>query len=999
MPINTAITYLVYTDLQMAAEATLDRFTFTSPQGLKEALEFGNNRSSKFTPTQADQFVQDWKVVSHKPNTSTGFSGTLFECLRDDPARGLVRGQLVMSFRSTEFIDDAARDNQATNSMEIKPFGWAFGQVADMKNWVDSLYASGRITTDRNLTVTGYSLGGHLATAFNMLFPGDADATYTFNGAGVGRMTNNATLTSVVAQFEQMRLASANLSSLFTRADLRLIYQDLRNTVRGGAAPTQAQIDAVRLLAPPPSPVGTPTIDPEWQLLNDALDRVRTIQAEAARVPGLPSGLSSSPPPTNVTAANVQSTDINYQLAVLVSARSTEAVNVLVGGVQAVTTRQPGPYRFDNFYDIYGYTNPSGVANSQVHYGTPTPVFIEDQPLYRGDVFDEVQAQTLQYNDLKLLVPGYANNDFGDTHSLVLIVDSLSVQNALTKLDPNATSATLDAVLRQASNAKKDSVSNSQGKAEFDTLERVVDALGRVFGVTTSSNWTPMTPNPSGGTWATVGNTGAFTGRDVLHRNLQAITTSDPFQALVGQVRVASGHDASAARNDFLALQSLISGSTFSLRLVDPSSMSPALGAANSQVYEQWLSDRNIVSNRGDRNALNFTDEYLQDRTIFLNALARRNTSNITDPLIGDTRVSSDRLYDFQYQDQFKNESASLSVMNALAPPGVPSNRPRQLIVFGNDEGTVIQGTDETRFGDHLYGGGGNDTVKGDKGADWLEGNLGNDRIEGGADNDTLWGGAGADTLEGGTGSDFLKGGAGRDVYAFTGPWGVDTIDDSDGDGVLQVEGFASFDGAGAKRIAADANVWQTDDRRVTYVVVPVDATHQHLEITVRYDSNGDGQTDATYGMTVRNWSDGQLGIRLGSEVAAPPPDQHVFNGDFIKTIDLGQYSRDVRGNYISAGAQADAQDVIRGSSGADSLYGGGGNDGLEGDDGEDLIDGGAGDDVLFGGWANPSDRRVLHETLRDPALVAAVPSLAGQVSVAGSAGNACNDDQLRLAA
>jgi hypothetical protein len=37
-----------------------------------------------------------------------------------------------MSFRSTEFIDDAARDNQATNAMEIKEAGFAFGQIRDM---------------------------------------------------------------------------------------------------------------------------------------------------------------------------------------------------------------------------------------------------------------------------------------------------------------------------------------------------------------------------------------------------------------------------------------------------------------------------------------------------------------------------------------------------------------------------------------------------------------------------------------------------------------------------------------------------------------------------------------------------------------------------------------------------------------------------------------------------------------------------------------------------
>jgi hypothetical protein len=134
----------------------------------------GSTHSSRFTPVQADEFVKDWTVVEHISNTSTGFSGTLFRALRTDEARGITAGELVLSFRSTEFIDDAARDNQATNSLEIKEKGWAFGQIDDMKTWVDALYASGKIAPTEPLTVTGYSLGGHLATAFNLLYPSAA---------------------------------------------------------------------------------------------------------------------------------------------------------------------------------------------------------------------------------------------------------------------------------------------------------------------------------------------------------------------------------------------------------------------------------------------------------------------------------------------------------------------------------------------------------------------------------------------------------------------------------------------------------------------------------------------------------------------------------------------------------------------------------------------------------------------------------------------------------
>ena len=62
-----------------------------------------------------------------------GFSGTLFKAKQDNAALGIQKDELVLSFRSTEFADDAARDNEATNLLEVKDKGWAFGQLSDME--------------------------------------------------------------------------------------------------------------------------------------------------------------------------------------------------------------------------------------------------------------------------------------------------------------------------------------------------------------------------------------------------------------------------------------------------------------------------------------------------------------------------------------------------------------------------------------------------------------------------------------------------------------------------------------------------------------------------------------------------------------------------------------------------------------------------------------------------------------------------------------------------
>jgi poly(3-hydroxybutyrate) depolymerase len=161
----TITEYLKYANLQMAAEAFLkDPDTdaeYYSGTVLIDALTTGNKHASKFTTSEAEKFEKEWVVLDQCKNTDSGFSGTLFRN-KANP------NELVISFRSTEFIDDAVNDCQVTNKT-IKDFGWGFGQIADMEKWYDELKQKGNIPAGATLTVTGYSLGAHMATAFNFL--------------------------------------------------------------------------------------------------------------------------------------------------------------------------------------------------------------------------------------------------------------------------------------------------------------------------------------------------------------------------------------------------------------------------------------------------------------------------------------------------------------------------------------------------------------------------------------------------------------------------------------------------------------------------------------------------------------------------------------------------------------------------------------------------------------------------------------------------------------
>lgn len=84
---------LKYADLQMAAEAFLADQNGVLKGNLQKALTDGNNHASKFTETQAARFLEYWFVVAQQPNTPTGFSGTVFKCIKDDPATGAKVGE------------------------------------------------------------------------------------------------------------------------------------------------------------------------------------------------------------------------------------------------------------------------------------------------------------------------------------------------------------------------------------------------------------------------------------------------------------------------------------------------------------------------------------------------------------------------------------------------------------------------------------------------------------------------------------------------------------------------------------------------------------------------------------------------------------------------------------------------------------------------------------------------------------------------------------------
>jgi trimeric autotransporter adhesin len=217
---------------------------------------------------------------------------------------------------------------------------------------------------------------------------------------------------------------------------------------------------------------------------------------------------------------------------------------------------------------------------------------------------------------------------------------------------------------------------------------------------------------------------------------------------------------------------------------------------------------------------------------------------------------------------------------------------------------------------DAAIGGAQTDILDGGAGDDILIGGAGQDFLTGGANNDTLIGGVGLDSLSGGTGNDHLMGGLDADIYSFTGAFGSDIIEDSDGQGVLQVEGFSAGLPQGKK---IGEGKYQSVNALVSYTKVKISDTRTDLVVTFA------GRPDQ---ITIRNWTSGQFGVTF-DETATPPSTTLV--GD----------------------TQASIHDQLHGTAGPDSIVGLTGNDALSGGDGNDVIEGGIGADVLAGGMGS----------------------------------------------
>jgi pimeloyl-ACP methyl ester carboxylesterase len=428
-------TWLDYSKLQLAAEAFLDKVTPVNP--LLKVLQDGNKHASKFTPTEAAAFQKRYEVIAHKPNTGTGFSGTLFW--------DKFEHKYTLSFRSTEFVEDVLADSVGTNE-GISSYGWAFGQIADMEDWWKELNERPDFA-GKPVTVTGYSLGGHLATAFAQLRAEAGELSriqriYTFNGAGTGGIKEGRTLTEVMALFRTVWDTGAMPEAMNNLIDIILLRSKAQRN----------------------------------------LDNLR---AEKSTITNYVSGLPGSEP---LQPRLGEFDNYNLHLAMAVAGEWTTGAlgHSINGGTLDASLFDPdkaptGGMQFNGLMTELLGAGISVVAVAGLrHTNDRTQIEIEDQPLVRGNPNRGMPTLTTGVR----LTNEYAKNDLGDTHSLVLIIDSLAVMDVLARLDQNPAridNAFATQLIRSASWRIRDFEVGGQGHAEGDPLEILVDALHRLF--------------------------------------------------------------------------------------------------------------------------------------------------------------------------------------------------------------------------------------------------------------------------------------------------------------------------------------------------------------------------------------------------------------------------------------------------------------------------------------------------------------------------------------
>lgn len=819
---------------------------------------------------------------------NTGFSATLVN------RKGT--NEYTLSFRSTESRPwerggDKERDMAATDALSVAGVGFALAQLDAMEKYYQWLKENGLLPAGSILNVTGYSLGGHLATVFTEIHRNDTDIqfgeTVTFNGAGRGNWDDSAgTESQFITYFR---------SVLKDPTSAGLILADCAPDKVARAAAWAFGNSVVALFSESPSngAAGSTSV----------LDKVEKAAVASAGLPFDPKSIYQ---------------DMRYVWAVVASILTYDLTPDLPLDAEVTVAD-------DRITQVVGYENLFNVnmtANSQVN-GPERRVAIESQPLLdeAGGFFG---------------LPG----DFGFGHSIDLITDSLALQRAIHELDSLFTLDTFLEVIPFLSRRTTDNVIGTNYEA--DALENVLDGLRRLM---MGPDITPTAFHEGAGGF------GDWDSRNGFHNNIVALTQSDAFQAVAGKVHfsLSDPFQGIAARHDFASLLGLVTLGPVYLRATvgNQEFVESALSEVWPDVHDAWASDRS--AGRGE----NFSDSWLRDRAAMMAGLIQVNGENSADNSVinlaqeegvyyldmesgRELTVLGGRLDPVSWNVRFDRDWTVDPLMGGEDIDhlygGIGGS---ELHGGGGDD--VLQGLIRS---DILFGDGGRDFLGGGGGDDHLSGGGDGDRLEGGAgfDEYLINSGDGVDTIFDSDGSGFIS---------------IDGMRLSDGQQVA-ANAWVSLDGRFRYALVAGKDGGQVlqvfpvggvRDSNVTMLFVE---DFQNYELGLAL-ANLPGDEVAEDGIIRGDVTPAWL---IGLDTQNQPVQELQY--DSLGNI-IGAPGTQARPDMLMGSTGMDqilggeGNDTLLGRAGSDRLSGENGGDFMAAGLGEDYLEGGAGDDLLYG--------------------------------------------------
>ena len=263
--------------------------------------------------------------------------------------------------------------------------------------------------------------------------------------------------------------------------------------------------------------------------------------------------------------------------------------------------------------------------------------------------------------------------------------------------------------------------------------------------------------------------------------------------------------------------------------------------------------------------------------------------------------------------------------------------------IHGGTGDDVLEAVAENSY---MYGYAGDDIIIGSDGGDIIYGNSGDDVIYAESGNDVVIAGDGDDVIDGGVGNDMLYGSTGNDRFVFGKNYGVDTVMDTVGKTVIQIDGMDIKD-IQAVGTGDNCVIFLGDDDDRIQIANCMQRTE---EITVETDD----ETMSLKELLDRSVHDGEY-----TDLVFDGTEQYDYYENISKTILSGAGEGDrIIGNQMDEymfGDNGDDQifsddgdDLIAGGAGKDYINSGAGSDYIDPGTENDFMDGGDGDDIYI---------------------------------------------------